>query len=244
MIGMQEQSQRDECARERERRQTALRRRVTEAMPPTGSVGPIDSSHTSTSTLLTAGALSGGASKLLTAPVDRIKIIYQVRENGKPYSHGPVNARSHRAQARPSAQVNSDPLHTFTVRRGLATARQIVVDSGVLALWRGNSAAIARDVPYASIVFASYAMYEDKLLIAAGHPLGASGGGTLWSRLAAGSAAGATATFLTYPLDLMRARLAADSRSLHQGCALNRKAVASPNTVPAHLPVPSIGTTR
>jgi len=39
----------------------------------------------------------------------------------------------------------------------------------------------------------------------------------VWSRLVAGSAAGATATFLTYPLDVMRARLAADSRSVHQG---------------------------
>eukprot|EP00967_Tisochrysis_lutea_P129326 scaffold222287_cov40-Tisochrysis_lutea.AAC.1 len=77
MIGMQEQNRRDEEER-RQRRGEELRRRVTEAMPPTGSVGPIDTSHAKTSTLLTAGALSGGASKLLTAPIDRVKIIYQV----------------------------------------------------------------------------------------------------------------------------------------------------------------------
>eukprot|EP00967_Tisochrysis_lutea_P129327 scaffold222287_cov40-Tisochrysis_lutea.AAC.2 len=55
-------------------------------------------------------------------------------------------------------QVNSDPQNAFTLRRGIATARRIVVNHGVTALWRGNSAAIARDVPYASIVFSSYAL--------------------------------------------------------------------------------------
>lgn len=131
---MLEQERREEEEREQGRRmalEARLRRRVTEVMPPTGSVGPIDTSYSTTSTLFTAGALSGGASKLLTAPIDRVKIIYQ---------------------------VNSDPRHAFTLRRGLATARHIVIDAGVIALWRGNSAAIARDVPYASIVFSSYAM--------------------------------------------------------------------------------------
>jgi len=155
--------------------------------------GPVlmpDEGPSKTSTLLAAGAISGGVSKLLTAPIDRIKIIYQ---------------------------VNTDPRHAFTLRRGFSTASSIVLQSGVLALWRGNSAAVARDVPYASIVFASYAMYEDAVLKASGVTSGAASGGSVWSRLVAGSAAGATATFLTYPLDVMRARLAADSRSHHHG---------------------------
>ena len=166
--------------------------------------GPVlmpDEGPSKTSTLLAAGAISGGVSKLLTAPIDRIKIIYQ---------------------------VNTDPRHAFTLRRGFSTASSIVLQSGVLALWRGNSAAVARDVPYASIVFASYAMYEDAVLKASGVTSGAASGGSVWSRLVAGSAAGATATFLTYPLDVMRARLAADSRSHHHGCASARLTTAQP----------------
>ena len=84
--------------------------------------GPVlmpDEGPSKTSTLLAAGAISGGVSKLLTAPIDRIKIIYQ---------------------------VNTDPRHAFTLRRGFSTASNIVLQSGVLALWRGNSAAVARDV--------------------------------------------------------------------------------------------------
>lgn len=166
--------------------------------------GPVlmpDEGPSKTSTLLAAGAISGGVSKLLTAPIDRIKIIYQ---------------------------VNTDPRHAFTLRRGFSTASSIVLQSGVLALWRGNSAAVARDVPYASIVFASYAMYEDAVLKASGVTSGAASGGSVWSRLVAGSAAGATATFLTYPLDVMRARLAADSRSHHHGCASARLTTVQP----------------
>ena len=62
-------------------------------------------------------------------------------------------------------------------------------------------------MPYAAIVFATYAMYEETLCGALGRPPEAA------TRLAAGSAAGCTATCLTYPLDLLRARFAAERAS-------------------------------
>ena len=65
--------------------------------------GPVlmpDEGPSKTSTLLAAGAISGGVSKLLTAPIDRIKIIYQ---------------------------VNTDPRHAFTLRRGFSTASSMLV---------------------------------------------------------------------------------------------------------------------
>ena len=75
--------------------------------------GPVlmpDEGPSKTSTLLAAGAISGGVSKLLTAPIDRVKIMYQVSTSRE-----------------------------FTVAAGLNTAARIVRTSGVFDLWRGNS---------------------------------------------------------------------------------------------------------
>ena len=55
------------------------------------------------------------------------------------------------------------------------TAEKIVRSAGVVGLWRGNSAAMLRDMPYAAIVFATYAMYEETLCGALGRPLTAGG---------------------------------------------------------------------
>jgi len=132
----------------------------------------------STTSLLLSGAAAGAVSKGVTAPIDRVKIMYQVR-----------------------------PDRSFTLRQGIVTAEKIVRSAGVVGLWRGNSAAMLRDMPYAAIVFATYAMYEETLCGALGRPPEAA------TRLAAGSAAGCTATCLTYPLDLLRARFAAERAS-------------------------------
>lgn len=112
---------------------------------------------------------------MVTAPIDRIKLLYQIDSN-----------------------------QAFNLRHGVGTVQRIVETSGVSALWRGNTAALARDVPYAAILFSTFSIYEDAICTGCGRPPGLS------SRLLAGSAAGATATFLTYPLDVLRARYAAD----------------------------------
>mmetsp|Transcript_59655 Transcript_59655/g.136827 ORF Transcript_59655/g.136827 Transcript_59655/m.136827 type:complete len:303 (-) Transcript_59655:571-1479(-) len=140
---------------------------------------PVATKASRSLSLLTAGAASGGVSKLLTAPIDRLKIIYQV-----------------------------SPQAAFSLRSGIGTLQAIVRRSGALALWRGNSAAMLRDVPYAAIVFTSFALYEDGARTLFGSENG------ICCRLAAGSAAGATATCVTYPLDVLRARFAAEKCSL------------------------------
>ena len=138
---------------------------------------------------LVAGGLAGAVAKTTIAPADRVKIIYQV-----------------------------DPHRPFTLASAARTARDIVVTEGPLGLWRGNGVMMARVVPYAGVTFLSYPRYEAAAKRAcetifgdkAGEGGGEEGGGKrIAVRFIAGSAAGATATTLTYPLDLMRARYAA-----------------------------------
>tara|TARA_B100000405_G_scaffold302640_1_gene266490 strand:+ start:61 stop:1659 length:1599 start_codon:yes stop_codon:yes gene_type:complete len=138
---------------------------------------------------LVAGGLAGAVAKTTIAPADRVKIIYQV-----------------------------DPHRPFTLASAARTARDIVTTEGPLGLWRGNGVMMARVVPYAGVTFLSYPRYEAAAKRAcetifgdkAGEGGGEEGGSKrIAVRFIAGSAAGATATTLTYPLDLMRARYAA-----------------------------------
>ncbi|XP_037105676.1 mitochondrial coenzyme A transporter SLC25A42-like [Syngnathus acus] len=83
---------------------------------------------------------------------------------------------------------------------------------GLLSLWRGNSATMVRVMPYAAIQFYSHEQYKKVL---GGHygfqgkalpPL---------PRLLAGSLAGTTAAMLTYPLDMVRARMAVTAKEMY-----------------------------
>lgn len=88
---------------------------------------------------------------------------------------------------------------------GLGVFRTLVKineTEGVQALWKGNGATIIRVFPYAAIQFMSYEKFK-KLII----PQDGKKNSLL--HLTCGSLAGATAVIFTYPLDLIRARLAA-----------------------------------
>lgn len=123
--------------------------------------------------LLASGAIAGGVAKTVTAPVDRVKILYQV-----------------------------DPSRPFTMKRGMKTFRTIVGNTGAEGLWRGNGSAMARVLPYASIHFMAFD-YNERLLKTYIDEK------NVTTRFLAGALAGATATSLTYPFDLVRARMAA-----------------------------------
>ncbi|XP_052746098.1 mitochondrial coenzyme A transporter SLC25A42 [Bicyclus anynana] len=132
-------------------------------------------------TSLLSGAAAGALAKTAIAPLDRTKITFQISET--PYSwRAAVRFIAHSART-----------------------------EGMVALWRGNSATMARIIPYAAIQFTAHEQWKRVLAVdtpqtAQEAPL---------RLLLAGSLAGVTSQSATYPLDLARARMAvADYRSL------------------------------
>ncbi|XP_045348467.1 mitochondrial coenzyme A transporter SLC25A42 isoform X2 [Leopardus geoffroyi] len=86
------------------------------------------------------------------------------------------------------------------------------LNEGFLSLWRGNSATMVRVVPYAAIQFSAHEEYKRIL----GHYYGFRGEALPpWPRLLAGALAGTTAASLTYPLDLVRARMAVTPKEMY-----------------------------
>lgn len=97
-------------------------------------------------------------------------------------------------------------LDGLTVRQTLLT---IWRTEGLVGLYRGNGVSVLRIAPYAAIHFGSYEYYRRALVDSLGG--GASGRASTVSPtwdLLAGAASGFTAVVMTYPLDLVRTRLA------------------------------------
>ena len=89
----------------------------------------------------------------------------------------------------------SKPFSWYAVREEL---NRIVREEGVLRLWKGHSATLVRVMPYAAIQFATFDFLKGHL------PKPPD-----WHHLLlAGAGAGAVSVIFTYPLDLMRARMA------------------------------------
>ena len=132
-----------------------------------------------------AGACAGALSRFSTAPIDRVKLLFQIQSDGG----------------------------NFTFQKGMQTTKNIVKNEGVTALWRGATPAIARILPYSATTFGTYNIYN-KFLIKAMYDeddldFTEQQSGTVFTRFTAGALAGTTATALTYPLDLLHARSAA-----------------------------------
>jgi solute carrier family 25 protein 42 len=122
---------------------------------------------------LASGGLAGAISKTILAPLDMVKILYQVR-----------------------------PKWHFSVGQASRTAARVAEKGGLDALWAGNVAAVMRVMPFSAITFLTFDRFElacMRTLQRDTDPL---------CRFLAGSAAGATATILTYPFDLLRTRQA------------------------------------
>ncbi|XP_061894673.1 mitochondrial coenzyme A transporter SLC25A42-like [Entelurus aequoreus] len=86
------------------------------------------------------------------------------------------------------------------------------VKDGLLSLWRGNSATMVRVMPYAAIQFCSHEQYKKAL----GSHYGFQGKALPpFPRFLAGSLAGTTAAMLTYPLDMVRARMAVTAKEMY-----------------------------
>jgi hypothetical protein len=143
---------------------------------------PTSSLITSSPTVLRellAGGIAGAAGKSSVAPLERIKILYQT---GKLHTSGSVTA----------------------------TFKDILSKEGLPGLFRGNGASVLRIIPYASIHFGLYEYYRrDIIKLFNIEPDDANIHSVPpFIDLLAGSSAGATAVAITYPLDLVRTRLA------------------------------------
>jgi solute carrier family 25 protein 42 len=119
------------------------------------------------------GAVAGVVAKTAVAPVERVKMRFQ---------------------------ISSDK---FTLTKGYLYGRDIIKKGGIKSLWKGHSTTVIRVAPLAGISFAAhdYAELEFKEYLKTD---------TLpfIYKFLAGSIGGATGTFFTYPLDVIRVRLA------------------------------------
>jgi hypothetical protein len=127
-----------------------------------------------------AGGLAGMAAKTLTAPIDRIKILFQVTDR------------------------------KFSFRSASELFMHVCRTEGPVALWRGNNAQLLRVFPYAGIQFMCYDFYKGKIRNLSSTTISPGSSFSAVENLFAGAFAGATSVAVTYPLDCLRARLAVE----------------------------------
>jgi Mitochondrial carrier protein len=152
-----------------------------------------------------AGGAAGMLAKSVVAPLDRIKILYQVT----------------------SAE--------FKIRNIPTVVRNIVANEGYAALWKGNIATLLRVFPYAGVQFMvfdwikmwqlrKHEMHDEKQQQqpppgrtedSPANQHSRKFGLTAMESLEAGMVAGTVSVVCTYPLDLARAQLAVLRRHKH-----------------------------
>jgi len=127
---------------------------------------------------LFCGGVAGVLSRTMVAPIDRVKILLQT-------------------------QAVAQGMSIDKYGGVIGTVRKVVEEEGVRMLWRGNAPNCIRVFPYAALQFWTYDYYKGKILQKQkNRNFG------VFERFKSGVLAGITAASLTYPLDLIRIRLA------------------------------------
>ncbi|KAL2336537.1 hypothetical protein Fmac_010983 [Flemingia macrophylla] len=139
---------------------------------------------------LLAGGLAGAFAKTCTAPLARLTILFQVHG-----MHFDVAALS-----KPSIW---------------GEASRIVNEEGFRAFWKGNLVTIAHRLPYSAVNFYAYERYKNLLHLLLGENLRGNTSTDLLVHFVGGGLSGVTSATATYPLDLVRTRLAAQRSSIY-----------------------------
>lgn len=139
---------------------------------------------------LLAGGIAGAFSKTCTAPLARLTILFQVQG-----MHSDVSALSKASIWREASRIANE--------------------EGFRAFWRGNLVTIAHRLPYSSVSFYAYERYKKLLHSTIGEDLRGNASANMCVHFLGGGMAGITAASATYPLDLVRTRLAAQRNALY-----------------------------
>ena len=150
--------------------------------------------------MLAAGGFAGTIARTCTAPLDRVKLLFQV-QSVMAASPAVAGANVSTATATATATAAATTAAPAAYKNIFQALGKIYAEEGVLAYWKGNLTNVVRIFPYS----AAQLMANDTYKRFASEMLGDLNVGT---RLVCGAAAGMTATALTHPLDTLRLRLA------------------------------------
>ncbi|KAL1234769.1 Mitochondrial coenzyme A transporter SLC25A42 [Trichinella pseudospiralis] len=131
-------------------------------------------------TSLSAGAIAGAIAKTAIAPLDRTKINFQVSTRH------------------------------YSFKEAAKFIKETYRQQGFIALYRGNSATMARVIPFAAVQYCAHEQWKHVLHVDRPNS------STPLRRYIAGSMAGVTATSVTYPLDLAKACLSVSRKSQYK----------------------------
>eukprot|EP01023_Acetabularia_acetabulum_P027144 TRINITY_DN256_c1_g1_i1.p1 TRINITY_DN256_c1_g1~~TRINITY_DN256_c1_g1_i1.p1 ORF type:complete len:312 (+),score=70.25 TRINITY_DN256_c1_g1_i1:164-1099(+) len=140
------------------------------------------------SKMFVAGGTAGAIARTCTAPLDRIKLLFQVQQVGLSTAAASTGSGTATVAAPQYTNVGQAAIKIFR-------------EEGFLAFWKGNMTNIVRIFPYSAAQLAANDTYKRFLADENGNL-------TVPRRLMAGACAGMTATALTHPLDTLRLRLA------------------------------------
>lgn len=160
---------------------TAHDGQVSHGKPTPGAFGHLDdemhyeiTNRDKVVTSFIAGAIAGSLAKTTIAPLDRTKINFQI----------------HNEQ--------------FSFPKAIRFLVNSYREHGLLSWWRGNTATMARVVPFAACQYAAHEHWKILLRVDTNERRKEH----YFRTFLAGSLAGCTASALTYPLDVARARMA------------------------------------
>ena len=129
---------------------------------------------------LLAGGTAGMVARTCIAPVERMKILFQVQKG----------------------TTNTNMRHLLS---------SLINNEGPLSMWKGNSAAVIRVIPYTALQFTAFEHFS---VILSSRQQSPSDIDKTMRAIGAGSMAGCVACALTYPLDMVRARMALQNEGL------------------------------